>query len=54
MRYTKELGLIYISTPFSRAAADFLESLDVPDIKLDLVKLTPCPYPYIALKVGLS
>lgn len=34
MRYTKELGLIYISTPFSRAAADFLESLDVPAYKI--------------------
>lgn len=33
-RYTEELGLIYISTPFSRAAADFLESLDVPAYKI--------------------
>jgi N-acetylneuraminate synthase len=33
-RYTKELGLIYISTPFSRAAADFLETLDVPAYKI--------------------
>jgi N-acetylneuraminate synthase len=28
------LGLIYISTPFSRAAADFLETLDVPAYKI--------------------
>ena len=33
-RYTEELGLIYISTPFSRAAADFLETLDVPAYKI--------------------
>ena len=33
-RYTEELGLIYISTPFSRAAADFLGTLDVPAYKI--------------------
>lgn len=33
-RYTEELGLIYISTPFSRAAADFLDTLDVPAYKI--------------------
>ena len=33
-RFTEELGLIYISTPFSRAAADFLETLDVPAYKI--------------------
>ena len=33
-RYTEELGLIYISTPFSRAAANFLETLDVPAYKI--------------------
>jgi len=33
-RYTEELGLIWISTPFSRAAADFLEELDVPAYKI--------------------
>ena len=33
-RYTEELGLIFISTPFSRAAADFLETLDVPAYKI--------------------
>lgn len=33
-RYTEELGLIYISTPFSRSAADFLETLNVPAFKI--------------------
>lgn len=33
-RYTEELGLIYLSTPFSRAAADFLETLDVLAYKI--------------------
>ncbi len=32
--YTERLGLIYISTPFSRAAADFLDSIDVPAFKI--------------------
>lgn len=33
-KYTESLGLIWISTPFSRAAADFLEELDVPAYKI--------------------
>jgi len=33
-RYTEELGMIWISTPFSRAACDFLEMLDVPAYKI--------------------
>ncbi|WP_342078381.1 N-acetylneuraminate synthase family protein [Yoonia sp. SS1-5] len=33
-RYSEELGIIWISTPFSRAAADFLETLDVPAYKI--------------------
>ncbi len=32
--YTEGLGLIYISTPFSRKAADFLNELDVPAFKI--------------------
>ncbi len=32
--YTEALGMIWISTPFSRAAADFLETLDVPAYKI--------------------
>ncbi len=33
-RHAESLGLIWISTPFSRAAADFLEELDVPAYKI--------------------
>ena len=33
-RYAESLGLIWISTPFSRAAADLLESWDVPAFKI--------------------
>ncbi|MEJ6403923.1 N-acetylneuraminate synthase family protein [Yoonia sp. 2307UL14-13] len=33
-RYTEELGMIWISTPFSRAAANFLHDLDVPAYKI--------------------
>lgn len=33
-RYTEALGLIWISTPFSRAAADWLETQDVPAYKI--------------------
>ncbi|MFN3936916.1 MAG: N-acetylneuraminate synthase family protein [Gemmobacter sp.] len=32
--YAEGLGLIWISTPFSRAAADFLHALDVPAFKI--------------------
>ena len=32
--YTESLGIIWISTPFSRAACDFLETLDVPAYKI--------------------
>ncbi|WP_050520183.1 N-acetylneuraminate synthase family protein [Pseudorhodobacter antarcticus] len=32
--YTESLGMIYLSTPFSRAAADFLETLDVCAYKI--------------------
>lgn len=33
-RYSESLGMIWISTPFSRAAADFLQDLDVPAYKI--------------------
>ena len=33
-RHTEDLGMIYLSTPFSRAAADFLDTLDVPAFKI--------------------
>ena len=32
--YTEELGLIYLSTPFSRSASDFLEDIGVPGFKI--------------------
>jgi len=32
--YVESLGMIYISTPFSRAAADFLNEIDVPAFKI--------------------
>lgn len=32
--YVESLGMIYISTPFSRAAADFLNSIDLPAFKI--------------------
>ena len=34
MRYAESKGLIYLSTPFSRAAADRLESMNVPAYKI--------------------
>jgi sialic acid synthase SpsE len=33
-QYTESLGLIYISTPFSRAAANFLNDIGVPAFKI--------------------
>lgn len=33
-RHAEERGLLYISTPFSRAAADFLAEIDVPAFKI--------------------
>ncbi|MGB3147982.1 MAG: N-acetylneuraminate synthase family protein, partial [Paracoccaceae bacterium] len=32
--YTESLGMIYISTPFSRKAADFLNEINVPAFKI--------------------
>lgn len=32
--YAEELGMIYISTPFSRSAADFLEDIGIPAFKI--------------------
>lgn len=34
MDYTQSLGAIFISTPFSRAAADRLEAMDIPAYKI--------------------
>ena len=33
-RHVESLGMIFISTPFSRAAADFLHEIDVPAFKI--------------------
>lgn len=33
-QYAESLGLIYISTPFSRKAADFLNAIDIPAFKI--------------------
>ena len=33
-KYCEDLGLIWISTPFSRRAVDFLDSIDVPGFKI--------------------
>ena len=33
-RFTESLGLLWISTPFSRAAADLLDDMDVPAYKI--------------------
>ena len=32
--FTESLGMIYISTPFSRSAADFLQDIDIPAFKI--------------------
>ena len=34
MRYTEELGMVFLSTPFSRAAADRLEKMSVKAYKI--------------------
>jgi N-acetylneuraminate synthase len=34
MDYVRDKGMIYLSTPFSRAAADLLEAMDVPAYKI--------------------
>jgi sialic acid synthase SpsE len=33
-RHTESLGMIYLSTPFSRSASDFLEDIGVPGFKI--------------------
>ena len=32
--YAESLGLIYLSTPFSRSAADFLDDIGIPAFKI--------------------
>ena len=42
-KFTEELGMIYISTPFSRSAADFLAEIDVPAFKIGSGECTNIP-----------
>lgn len=41
--YTESLGMLYISTPFSRAAAEFLNDQDVPAFKIGSGECTHLP-----------
>ena len=42
-KYTESLGMIYISTPFSRSAADFLAEIGVPAFKIGSGECTNIP-----------
>jgi N-acetylneuraminate synthase len=42
-QYSEKLGLIYISTPFSRKAADFLNEIGVPAFKIGSGECTHYP-----------
>lgn len=42
-KYCHERGLIFLSTPFDEAAADFLNSIDVPAFKISSGDLTNIP-----------
>ena len=42
-KFTEDLGMIYISTPFSRSAADFLAEIDVPAFKIGSGECTNIP-----------
>lgn len=44
MRYAHERGIIFLSTPFDEASADFLEALGVPAFKLASGELTNLPF----------
>ena len=41
--FTEDLGLIYISTPFSRSAADFLAEINIPAFKIGSGECTNIP-----------
>ncbi len=50
-KYSESLGLIWISTPFSRAAVDFLEDINVPAFKIGSGEANNIPLiRYIATK----
>ena len=42
-KYTESLGAIYISTPFSRRAANFLDEINVPAFKIGSGELSNTP-----------
>ena len=42
-KYTEDLGMIYLSTPFSRSAADFLAEIDIPAFKIGSGECTNIP-----------
>ena len=42
-RLARDRGIVFLSTPFSREAADFLESIDVPAFKTGSGELTHLP-----------
>ena len=60
--YTEELGMIYLSTPFSRSAADFLNDIGVPAFKigsgecnhLPLIKHIACFNKPIIMSTGMQ
>jgi N-acetylneuraminate synthase/N,N'-diacetyllegionaminate synthase len=42
--YSRQKGLIFLSTPFSEYDADFLDSIDVPAFKIPSGEITNIPY----------
>lgn len=42
--YAKERGIIFISTPFAKDDADFLESINIPMFKIPSGEITNLPY----------
>ena len=42
--YCKEIGIVFLSTPFDIPSVDFLESIDVPYFKIPSGEITNLPY----------